>query len=118
MSIKYFRMNNVDPFVNSFLYREFPEYYRWDRSEKEWLQRKQRMQIGGMVYAYPTEGEMYYLLILLNHVRGATSFDDLKTTSTGLNSVHDFLTHYFFMRVVICFWTRFDIFRLFHRYHI
>jgi hypothetical protein len=25
------------------LYREFPEYYRWDRTEKEWLRRKQRM---------------------------------------------------------------------------
>jgi hypothetical protein len=54
-------MNSVDPFANSFLYREFLEYYRWDRMEKEWLQRKQRMQIGKMVYACPVEGERYYL---------------------------------------------------------
>jgi hypothetical protein len=35
MLTEYFRMNSVDPFATSFLYREFPEYYRWDRTEKE-----------------------------------------------------------------------------------
>jgi hypothetical protein len=37
MLTEYFWMNNVDPFAYSFLYREFLEYYRWDRIEKEWL---------------------------------------------------------------------------------
>jgi hypothetical protein len=46
MLIEYFMMNSVDPFAHSFLYRDFPEYYRWDRTEKEWLRRKQRTQIG------------------------------------------------------------------------
>jgi hypothetical protein len=101
MLIKYFRMNSVDPFAHSFLYREFPEHYRWDRTEKEWLRRKQRMQIGRMVYVCPPEGERYYLCILLNHVRGATSFDDLKTTCTALNSVHNFFTRYIFICVVV-----------------
>jgi hypothetical protein len=87
---KYFWMNSVDPFAHSFSYREFPKYYRWDRMEKEWLQRKQRTQIGRIMYVCPAEGERYYLRVLLNHVRGATSFDDLKTTGTAVNSVHDF----------------------------
>jgi hypothetical protein len=39
----YFQMNSVDPFAHSFLYREFLEHYRWDRTKKEWLQRKQRI---------------------------------------------------------------------------
>jgi hypothetical protein len=87
MLTEYFWMNSVNPFALGFLYREFPEHYRCDRMEKEWLQRK---QIGRMVYACPTEGERYYLCVLLNHVRGTTSFDDLKTIGTALNSVHYF----------------------------
>jgi hypothetical protein len=35
MLTEYFRMNSVNPFAHSFLYREFPGYYRWDRMEKE-----------------------------------------------------------------------------------
>jgi hypothetical protein len=42
MLTEYFRMNSVNPFANSFLYRELIEYYRLDRTEKEWLQKKQR----------------------------------------------------------------------------
>jgi hypothetical protein len=85
-------MNSVDSVAHSFLYSEFPKYYRWNRMEKECLRRKQRTQIGKMVYVCPVERERYYLHILLNHVRGATSFYDLKTTSIALNYVHDFLT--------------------------
>jgi hypothetical protein len=102
MLIEYFWMNSVDPFAHSFLYIEFLEHYRWDRTEKEWLQRKQTTQIGRMVYVCPAEGERNYLQVLLNHVRGVTSFDDLKTTVTALNSVHKlFLTRYIFMCVVV-----------------
>jgi hypothetical protein len=93
MLTEYLRMNSVNPFANSFLYREFPEYFRWDRMEKEWLRRKQRTQIGRMVYACPAEGERYCLQVLLNHVRGATSFNDLKTTGTALTSFHDFFVY-------------------------
>jgi hypothetical protein len=35
--------------------------------------------MGRIVFAHPTEGERYYLRVLLNHVTGATSFEDLRT---------------------------------------
>ena len=31
------------------------------------------------MYAHPTEAERYFLRGLLNHVRGATSYEDLRT---------------------------------------
>jgi hypothetical protein len=62
---------------------------------------KAKMQIGRMVYAYLPEGERYYLRVLLNHVRGATSFNDLKTIGTTLTSFHDFFTQYIFICVVV-----------------
>ena len=37
--------------------------------------------IGRIVAAYPTEGERYYLHLLLNHIKGATSYTNLKTVN-------------------------------------
>ncbi|XP_062188862.1 uncharacterized protein LOC133892156 [Phragmites australis] len=35
-------------------------------------------EVGRIVSAHPTEGERYYLRVLLNHVSGAISYDDLR----------------------------------------
>ena len=45
-----------------------------------WNPRKNATSAIGRLYmVQPSEGERYYLRILLTRVRGATSFDDLKT---------------------------------------
>lgn len=73
-------MNIVDARAKDYTYIEFPKYYRWDKPNKTWMPRKnKRIQIGRMVYATPTKGERYYLQVLLEHVRGATSFTHLRT---------------------------------------
>jgi hypothetical protein len=38
-------------------------------------------QVGKIVSAHPTEGERYYLRLLLNHVTGATCYEDLRTVN-------------------------------------
>ena len=58
---------------------EFPEHYTWSKSTKSWSRRKRQFQIGRLVYAYPSEGERFYLRVLLNHVRGPTSFISIRT---------------------------------------
>ncbi|EEE56892.1 hypothetical protein OsJ_06543 [Oryza sativa Japonica Group] len=79
---EYFKMNQVDPEARKLLYKEFPEHYRWIIGQNVWQKRKtQRGQVGRVVYAHPGEGERYNLRVLLNHVRGATSFEDLRTMS-------------------------------------
>lgn len=75
MLTEYFRMNSIDPKARLFLYKEFPEAYRWDKHDKKWLARKnKRKQIGRLVYSTPAEGERYYLRVLLENIRGAASF--------------------------------------------
>lgn len=76
---EYFTKNRADSFARTLLYKDFPEYYRWIHGSKRWQRRKQRGQIGRIVYAHPAEGERYFLRVLLNHVRGAYSFEDLRT---------------------------------------
>jgi hypothetical protein len=79
MLTEYFKMNIEDPKARQYLYREFLEYYIWVKSGKYWKPRKQHFQNGRLVYANPAEGCRYYLRILLNHVRGATSYESLRT---------------------------------------
>ncbi|XP_062202004.1 uncharacterized protein LOC133904523 [Phragmites australis] len=79
MLTKYFHMNRVYLFAWQFLYKEFPEHFRWLKSTKNWIERKQRPHVGRIIYANPAKGERYYLRVLLNHVRGATSYENLQT---------------------------------------
>ncbi|XP_062208940.1 uncharacterized protein LOC133910622 [Phragmites australis] len=67
------------PWARSILYREFPEYAVWNPTLKKWKKRKQRTQVGRIISAHPVEGERYYLRVLLNHVAGATSYENLRT---------------------------------------
>ncbi|XP_062230350.1 uncharacterized protein LOC133928088 [Phragmites australis] len=79
MLTEYFKMNLVDSKARKLLYKEFPEHFRWIKSDKRWQARVKRPQVGRIVYANPAEGERYYLHVLLNHVRGATSYENLRT---------------------------------------
>ena len=48
-----------------------------------WQRRKQsHRQIGRVIYANPAKGERYFLRVLLNHVRGATSYENLRTVAS------------------------------------
>lgn len=60
-------------------YVEFPTKFVWHSSEKIWTPRKKHESIGRVVYIHPAAGELYYERILINVVRGAKSFEDLKT---------------------------------------
>ncbi len=46
---------------------------------KPWTMCKRGFAIGRMYYAHPTSGEHYYLRMLLNCVKGATSYEHLRT---------------------------------------
>lgn len=60
-------------------YQEFPQHFVWKEQAKRWEVRKQGFAIGRMYFVGPTGGERFYLRLLLTVVKGAVSFEDLKT---------------------------------------
>ncbi|XP_027178073.1 uncharacterized protein LOC113777236 [Coffea eugenioides] len=83
MLTQFFRMNRTNPRAQNLkcLYRNFPEHFVWSGKYKEWTERKRRKVIGRMVTVSPKEGERYYLRLLLTHIAGPTSFEDLLTVN-------------------------------------
>lgn len=80
----WFISNSNDPQGRNLLYAEYPEFYVYDKSTKLWRRRDRFIRLGtiGRIYnVSPREGERFYLRLMLNHIRGATSFQALKTVS-------------------------------------
>jgi ATP-dependent DNA helicase PIF1 len=78
--IAWFRENAENPAAYNYRYIDFPLYYTWNSSDHKWNLRKTATHAIGRLYiVQPSEGEHYYLQMLLTHVKDATSFDDLKT---------------------------------------
>ncbi|RCV21779.1 hypothetical protein SETIT_4G164800v2 [Setaria italica] len=81
MLTAYFEANRTHEKARGILYRDFPEHYTWQTQGKFWQQRKRKTlyQVGRIVSAHPAEGERYYLRVLLNHVKGTTCYEELRT---------------------------------------
>lgn len=79
MLTEFFLMNriNKDAKELKLLYKEFPEYFVWSPSNKMWSRRRRGIVIGRIVTCHPTEGERYYLRLLLMNIRGPKSYEDL-----------------------------------------
>ncbi|XP_028053453.1 uncharacterized protein LOC114257844 [Camellia sinensis] len=77
MLTEFFTFCLNDKYKRQYLYREFPEHFVWNKQGKYWKERKTRQVIGHINEANPSEGQRYYLRLLLNHVRSPTSFVDL-----------------------------------------
>ena len=61
-----------------YTYFEFPKYFVRTK-ENKWRPRKQGKVVPRVYSCSPREGERYYLRLLLLHVKGATSYEFLKT---------------------------------------
>ncbi|KAK9713984.1 hypothetical protein RND81_06G063400 [Saponaria officinalis] len=51
------------------------------KQKKIWKMRQKRMTISRIYFAPPNSGELYYLRLLLNIVKGATSYADIRTVN-------------------------------------
>ena len=89
----FFELCGQDSFAATLLYSEVPKYYTWNASSKLFSRRKRGLPVPnvqnifasntlGRVYTvHPSNSECFYLRILLHHVRGPTSFTNLRTVS-------------------------------------
>jgi len=79
----WFKKNQENDGVSrNLLYYEMPEKYTWNETDKVWKKRKNKQfAVGRMYWVTPKAGELYYLRVLLIHVRGATSYEHLRTVN-------------------------------------
>ena len=90
MLTEFFRLNQVDKNANQYLYTEILKHYAWNG--KTFTKRKNRLNRDGdsdamsdtisrmaFVPLNPFTQERFYLRMLLHHVRGPKSFEDLRT---------------------------------------
>jgi hypothetical protein len=71
--------NKIYPSAKNLTYGDFPMKFVWHAQSKMWKERKSKFSIGRLYYAHPSSGERYYLRMLLNIVKGCTSFKDIRT---------------------------------------
>lgn len=75
---EFFKLCLLDADARQYTYHEIPSHYVW--KDKSWSKRRNHTNtVGRMYFSNPSEGERFYLRMLLCHVKGPTSFRDLKT---------------------------------------
>ncbi|XP_075658963.1 uncharacterized protein LOC142628812 [Castanea sativa] len=83
---EWMKANELYEEARELTYSKFPTKWVWHKRDKEWRLRKSRRCIGRIYYAHPASGERFYLRMLLNVVKGARSFKELRTINNVVYS--------------------------------
>nr|KAJ0204953.1 hypothetical protein LSAT_V11C500241710 [Lactuca sativa] len=78
--------NAIDSDARKLTYVEFPTKFVWILNGRFWKRRKVGKSIGRIHSVSPKLGEAYFLRILLNNVKGPTSFDEICTVNGQTHS--------------------------------
>ena len=81
MFTKWMEANKIYPEARHLTYADFPTQWVWHQKQKMWKLRERGRAIGRINFVHPAAGELYFLRLLLNVIKGATSFVDLKTVN-------------------------------------
>ncbi|OMO67949.1 DNA helicase PIF1, ATP-dependent [Corchorus olitorius] len=79
MFTEWFEANKRCEDAMRLFYVDFPTEWTWKATEKTWVPRQNRRSIGRIIYVHPSAGELYYMRLMLNEIRGATCYEDLRT---------------------------------------
>ncbi|KAJ1685676.1 hypothetical protein LUZ63_017066 [Rhynchospora breviuscula] len=80
----WFELNIRDELARDLTYLQVTSYYTWHKDTKTWGDRMKGDRLSRMYFVHPRAGELYYLRILLNIVRGAKCFKDICTVDGQL----------------------------------
>ncbi|XP_015057654.1 uncharacterized protein LOC107003921 [Solanum pennellii] len=75
---EWFEANKEYPDARDLTYSDFPTRWVWNAKKKKWTRRKKGRAVGRIYFAHPASGERFYLRMLLNFVKGCTSFESIR----------------------------------------
>ncbi|XP_020082082.1 uncharacterized protein LOC109705725 [Ananas comosus] len=81
MFTEWMATNQVYDDARELTYVEFPTKWVWHSDDKIWTKRKKGHRIGRIVYIHPNSGELYFLRMLLNKVKGARNYTEIRTVN-------------------------------------
>ncbi|XP_071713690.1 uncharacterized protein [Rutidosis leptorrhynchoides] len=80
MFLEWMKCNQINEEARQLTYVEFPTKFVWNKQTRVWtLRKKFTGSIGRIHHVSPSAGDLFYLRILLNKVKGPTSYQDIRT---------------------------------------
>ncbi|XP_071727769.1 uncharacterized protein [Rutidosis leptorrhynchoides] len=80
--LEWMKCNETNDDAKLLTYVEFPTKFVWNKDTRLWTPRKKLTgSIGRIHHVSPQTGELFFLRILLNKVRGPTCYQDIRTVN-------------------------------------
>ena len=75
----WFEANKKYAEARQYTYTQFPQFFTWKSDICEWKMRQRGQVFGRLSDVHASSGESFFLRMMLMHVKGATSYQDLRT---------------------------------------